>query len=301
MGQWVRKVQPRWQLKDKSRDTSNWGMTRREAPRGKWVHRPQRPEDQWAGMGWAVKREWVWAAVGLVWCEQFKYSAGPQNVSREGSPESINVHHLHGIGTYRLIKLRDDPRLSGQVLCHHKGPYNGKREVEKGDVTTDTGRSKHTTLLALKTEEGALSLRKRMGSRSWGRTGAGLSPRAPRRAAPLTLKFHLMCVCMHTCVQTWVWTCVHVRVCAQSLSRVPTLCNPMGWSPPGSSVHEILQARVLEWVAMSSPRGSSRPRDRTQVSVCLLHCRWILYHFTTCEAHFGCLTPELWDDKTVLS
>ena len=45
----------------------------------------------------------------------------------------------------------------------------------------------------------------------------------------------------------------------------PTLCNPMNCSPPGSSVHRALQARILEWVAMSS-RGSSRPRDQTWVS-----------------------------------
>ena len=46
----------------------------------------------------------------------------------------------------------------------------------------------------------------------------------------------------------------------------PTLCDPMDYSPPGSSVHEILQARILEWVAMPSSRGSSRARDWTQVS-----------------------------------
>ena len=45
-----------------------------------------------------------------------------------------------------------------------------------------------------------------------------------------------------------------------------TLCNPMGCSPPDFSVHEILQARILEWVAMPSSRGSSQPRDQTQVS-----------------------------------
>ena len=42
-----------------------------------------------------------------------------------------------------------------------------------------------------------------------------------------------------------------------------TLCNPMDCSPPGSSVHGILQARMLEWVVMPSSRGSSLPRDRT--------------------------------------
>ena len=44
-----------------------------------------------------------------------------------------------------------------------------------------------------------------------------------------------------------------------------TLCNPMDCSPPGSSVHGILQARILDWVAMSF-RGSSQLRDQTQVS-----------------------------------
>ena len=46
----------------------------------------------------------------------------------------------------------------------------------------------------------------------------------------------------------------------------PTLYNPMDCSPPGSSVHGILQARILEWVAISFSRGSSWSRDRTQVS-----------------------------------
>ena len=41
----------------------------------------------------------------------------------------------------------------------------------------------------------------------------------------------------------------------------PNLCDPMDCSPPVSSVHGILQARVLEWVAVSFSRGSSQPRD----------------------------------------
>ena len=45
-----------------------------------------------------------------------------------------------------------------------------------------------------------------------------------------------------------------------------TFCHPMDCSPPGSSVHGIFQARILEWVAMPSSRGSSKPRDRTRVS-----------------------------------
>ena len=53
---------------------------------------------------------------------------------------------------------------------------------------------------------------------------------------------------------------------AKSLQSCPTQCNPLDCSPPGSSVHGILQARILEWVAMPSSRGSSRPRDRTRES-----------------------------------
>ena len=45
-----------------------------------------------------------------------------------------------------------------------------------------------------------------------------------------------------------------------------TLCNPINCSLPGSSIHGIFQARVLEWVAISFSRGSSQPRDWTQVS-----------------------------------
>ena len=45
----------------------------------------------------------------------------------------------------------------------------------------------------------------------------------------------------------------------------PTLCDPMDCSLPGSSVHGIFQARVLEWVAISFSRGSSQPRDQTWV------------------------------------
>ena len=61
--------------------------------------------------------------------------------------------------------------------------------------------------------------------------------------------------------------------CWVAKSRL-TLCAPMDCSPPGSSVHGIPQARILEWVVTSFSRGSSQPRDRTCIS-CI--GRWILY------------------------
>ena len=58
----------------------------------------------------------------------------------------------------------------------------------------------------------------------------------------------------------------------------------MDCSPSGSSVHGILQEKILEQVAISSSRGSSQPRDQTQVYVSSIG-RQILYHWATKEAH----------------
>ena len=59
--------------------------------------------------------------------------------------------------------------------------------------------------------------------------------------------------------------CVRACMCAKSLQLHLTLFDPMDCSPSGSSVHEILQARILGWVAMSLSRGSSWSRDRNHV------------------------------------
>ena len=56
--------------------------------------------------------------------------------------------------------------------------------------------------------------------------------------------------------------CIVFYVCAQSC---PTVCDHMDCSLPGSSVHGFLQAKILECVPISYPRGSSLPRDQTQV------------------------------------
>jgi len=50
-------------------------------------------------------------------------------------------------------------------------------------------------------------------------------------------------------------------VCLLSPSVVSVSCDPVDYSPPGSSVHEVSQARILEWVSISYSRGSSHPRD----------------------------------------
>jgi len=71
---------------------------------------------------------------------------------------------------------------------------------------------------------------------------------------------------------------------AQSLSHV-WLCDPKDCSPPGSScVYGIAQARILEWLAISSSRGSSWPRDWTQDSGVSCIDKWILYHWATWES-----------------
>ena len=69
------------------------------------------------------------------------------------------------------------------------------------------------------------------------------------------------------------------HVHAHLLQSCLTLCNPMGYSPPGSSVHGILQARRLEWVAMPCSRGSSWSKDRAPVS-CV---SWITGRFFSAE------------------
>ena len=70
------------------------------------------------------------------------------------------------------------------------------------------------------------------------------------------------------------YACVY----AKSLQLCPTLCDPIGYSPPGSCVHGILKARELEWVSMPSSRGFSWTMDQTQVSYISCTGRQVLYH-----------------------
>ena len=95
----------------------------------------------------------------------------------------------------------------------------------------------------------------------------------------------------------------HCLICSASgalrsvAQSCPTLRDPVDYSPPGSSVHGIFQARILEWVAISCFRGSSRPRDQTQVSHVSCIGRRVLYHFATWEAP---VSPDHFPNSLVL-
>ena len=81
------------------------------------------------------------------------------------------------------------------------------------------------------------------------------------------------------CALDYQCMCEHAQSC-------PTLRDPMNCSPPGSSVHGIVfQTRILERVAISYSRGSSRHRDRTSVSGVSCLGRWILNHCTTWDTY----------------
>ena len=80
-----------------------------------------------------------------------------------------------------------------------------------------------------------------------------------------------------------VWgenACVYAQLC-------PTLCDPTDYSLPGSPIHEVLQARILEWVAISSSRRYSRPRDQTCIFCVSCIGKRILYCWLTWEAPWG--------------
>ena len=82
---------------------------------------------------------------------------------------------------------------------------------------------------------------------------------------------------------TW-WGCRSGGSVCGPAHSCPTLCDPIDCSLSGSSVHGIFPGKILEWVAISSSRGSSWPRDRTRVSCIFCIGRWVLFHCATWEA-----------------
>ena len=94
------------------------------------------------------------------------------------------------------------------------------------------------------------------------------------------------CVCVQVCVRV-LCVCARACVCVSVAQRCLTFCSPMDCSPPGSSVHGILQARILDWVAISSCRGASRSKNRTHMSYGSCAGRQILYPSTTWKAPYS--------------
>ena len=97
--------------------------------------------------------------------------------------------------------------------------------------------------------------------------------------------WHWSCVTSNKLIQV-LWTLILVKM-RMKWSEVAqlclTLCGPVDCSLPGSSVHGVFQARVLEWVAISFSRGSSWPRDRTRVSHTVGRCFYHLSHQGSCR------------------
>ena len=70
---------------------------------------------------------------------------------------------------------------------------------------------------------------------------------------------------MNSCLEFWIYEAQINWKEGEVAQSCPTICDPMDCNLLGFSVHGILQARILEWIAISFSRGSSRPRDRTQI------------------------------------
>ena len=104
-----------------------------------------------------------------------------------------------------------------------------------------------------------------------------------------------------------LYTCVCMCVCTQ---LCPTLCDPMDCNLPDSSVHGIFQARLLEWVAISSSRGFSQLRDQTHVSyigrqiLYQLHCMGSPYIYMTVYKYicmYICIYTRFMDHSLVVA
>ena len=84
------------------------------------------------------------------------------------------------------------------------------------------------------------------------------------------------------------FSCELLFICECSVTQsCLTLCDPMDWSLPGTSVHGILQARMLEWVTISFSRGSSQPRDLIRVFCVSCIGRWFFTPRATWEAYLS--------------
>jgi len=97
---------------------------------------------------------------------------------------------------------------------------------------------------------------------------------SPSLSLSLSLSIYIY-IHTQTHTHTYVYVCMYMH--AKLLQLCLAHCDPKDCSPPVSSVHGILWARRLEWVASSPPGESSQPRDRTHDSCISCNSRWILY------------------------
>ena len=75
----------------------------------------------------------------------------------------------------------------------------------------------------------------------------------------------IMNIYFYSKCRVWMEPILRKQKESEVAQSCPTLCHPVDCSPPGSSIHGVFQARILEWVSISLSRGSSQPRDWTQV------------------------------------
>ena len=113
----------------------------------------------------------------------------------------------------------------------------------------------------------------------------------PLQSTPIRDSYTRMSVCLCPSFTGVMLCAVLIRI---------RLCNPMDCSSPGTSVHGIFQARLLEWIPISYPRGSSQPRHQTLVSCVSCIGRQILYHSTTWEALARLQSPVIQSNTTNL-
>ena len=92
----------------------------------------------------------------------------------------------------------------------------------------------------------------------------------------------------------WIHFQINIKSISVSCSVMSDSLRPHVLYPPDSSVHRISQARILEWVAIPSSRGTSQPRE-VALNLHLLYCKQILYHLS----HHGIEAPKMFNSYKI--
>ena len=189
---------------------------------------------------------WVWASSGRWW-----KTGKPGVLQSRGRKELDTTEQLNNSDT----RLDANFLLLGiYYVCWHKGPWFGGQ-------SSAWVLSPQVWMSSLYGSYGPRALCVwQLCMRMWFKTPRLRKNLTPQKLLQLTACNH-QCVCAYLVAQSCL-----------------TLWDPMDCNLPGSSVHGILQARILEWIAMPSFRGSSWPRDWTLVSWVSCISWLILYH-----------------------